>query len=113
MAGENKSDAKDTTARAKFSQDSESIDNSRKTELSSATAKIATAKSSKEYVFVVARCSLAACLLSLLGGMDFGFSSPALQQLTNQNFTITATIPAQDLGNGSFLPSIFGVRRFS
>ena len=60
----------------------------------------------KEYVWVVARCSLIACLISLVAGMTVGFSSPALLELTNENLTT----PAQQLQEGSTLSSLFGVR---
>ena len=63
-------------------------------------------KAMKEYVWVVARCSLVACLISFVAGMTIGFSSPALLELTSENLTT----PTQQLQEGSTLSSMFGVR---
>lgn len=62
-------------------------------------------RNGKERVWVVARCALTACLASFVAGMTGGFSSPALQDLSNPNLTT----PAQYFSDSSVLHSIFAV----
>lgn len=59
----------------------------------------------KERVRVVARCALIACLATLVGGMNGGFTSSTLLQLQNPKLTT----PAQFFSNTSTLPNVFGV----
>lgn len=66
---------------------------------------VSTQEQDESSVWVVARCALIACLASLVGGMNAGFSSSTLLELQNLDFTT----PAQHFGNGSTLPNLFGV----
>ena len=59
----------------------------------------------KERVVTVARCALTACLASLLAGMTGGFSSPALQDLGDADFSS----PAQLFSNTTVLHGVFAV----
>lgn len=65
-------------------------------------------ENNKERIWVVARCALIACLASLVGGMNAGFSSPTLHELQDP----LLTTPAQLFSNTSKLPSLFGVSNF-
>ena len=64
-----------------------------------------TDKSGKERLRVVARCSIIASLASFVSGINVGFSSPALLELTNENMTTSA----QYIGDGDAVLSTFGV----
>ena len=56
-----------------------------------------------ERIWVVAMCSLIACLASVVNGMMLGFSSPALSQLQS-NVT-----PEYQISNTDIKYSLFGV----
>ena len=67
--------------------------------------KTALSSSGSERVYVVAMCSMIACLASIVNGMMLGFSSPALTQLqfnVSENLRINST---------DIRYSLFGVRR--
>ena len=76
-------------------------------DISSITPSGSTESWSRGRVKVVARCALVASLGSLLIGMNVGFPSPALLELTNENLTT----PAQHFDDEEpKLISAFGVR---
>ena len=80
-----------------------------KDDLSSATP-TSTESWGRGRIRVVAMCALVASLGSLLVGMNLGFSSPALLELTNENLTT----PAQYFDDEeSKLISAFGVRHLN
>ena len=84
----------------------ESIENIMEDDISS-TSSSSTELWSRGRVRVVAMCAFVASLGSVLIGMNFGFPSPALLELTNENLTT----PAQHFDDEEpKLISAFGVR---
>lgn len=66
---------------------------------------VGTDRPSKERLQVVARCAIIASFASFISGINVGFSSPALLELTNENLTT----PAQHIRDGDEVLNTFGV----